>query len=226
MPASVRQKSFRRRLRRFLDALRESPERRYLKWIGIFDDDRRRALYSDGFRGRLDGADAADFLLGAYAECPSRDFVTRTTCADVLTYLPCDILTKVDIASMTYSLECRSPFLDHHVVQLAARMPIGMKQRLRNGKQILIDTFADLLPQSIQKRPKMGFGVPLDHWFRNELKDFSREVLLDARTQARGFFRPEAVTRLLDDHEQGRFDHSYRLWALLILELWQREWMD
>ena len=70
----------------------------------------------------------------------------------------------------------------------------------------------------------MGFGVPLDHWFRNELKDYAREVLLDPQTLGRGYFRPEAVRRLLDEHQQGRFDHSDRLWALLVLELWHRQW--
>ena len=96
--------------------------------------------------------------------------MTRTTCADVLTYLPCDILTKVDIASMAYSLECRCPFLDHEVAELAARMPIELKLSHSGGKRILIDTFHDLLPPAIQTRSKMGFGVPLDHWFRGELR--------------------------------------------------------
>ena len=71
----------------------------------------------------------------------------------------------------------------------------------------------------------MGFGVPLDHWFRDELRDFARDVLFDRRTLERGYFRPEAVAQLLEEHQQGRFDHGYRLWSLLILELWQREWL-
>src|SRR5690606_32697444 len=103
---------------------------------------------------------------------------TRTTCADVLTYLPFDILKKVDIASMAYSLEARSPFLDHHVVELASRMPISLKLKNGRGKVILTETFADLLPASIQTRSKMGFGVPLTPWFRNELKDLLIESIL------------------------------------------------
>lgn len=226
IPASVEQKSFRRRLKRFLDALGEDPQRRYLNWINIFDHSRRREIYSDYMLEQLGDADAASFLESAYAECPSRDFVTQTTCADVLTYLPCDILAKVDIASMAYGLESRSPFLDHNVAELAAWMPLKFKRRGKQGKQILLDTFGDLLPDSIQNRPKMGFGVPLDSWFRNELKPLLFDVLLDRKSLDRGWFRPETVQRLVDEHVTARWDHSYRLWNLLILELWQQTFLD
>jgi asparagine synthase (glutamine-hydrolysing) len=226
LPASVRQKSRRRRLKRLLAALGETPERRYLKWIGIFDDERRHALYTDEFRAELGDAQAIDFLLQAYAECPSRDFVTRTTCTDLLTYLPCDILTKVDIASMAYSLECRCPFLDHYVVELAARMPIELKRSGGRGKRILTETFADLLPPAIQKRPKMGFGVPLDSWFRGELRELLQDTLLDRRSLERGYLQPAAVRQLVEEHIGGQWDHSYRLWALLCLEGWHRMFLD
>ncbi|MGH7201603.1 MAG: asparagine synthase (glutamine-hydrolyzing), partial [Planctomycetaceae bacterium] len=226
IPARVEQRSFRRRLKRFLAALGQPPERRYLRWIGIFDDERRRDLYSDGFRETLGQFDSAAFLFEAYSHCRQRDFVTRTTCADVLSYLPCDILTKVDIASMAYGLECRSPFLDHHVAELAARLPIECKLTPRRSKQILIDTFADLLPGSIQNRSKMGFGVPLDHWFRGELNPLLRETLLDARCLDRGYFNTDTVRRLIEEHEQQVWDHSYRLWSLLCFELWQRTFVD
>jgi asparagine synthase (glutamine-hydrolysing) len=226
LPASVAQKSHRRRLKRLLSALGEEPRRRYLKWIGIFDDERRRGLYTDDFASALNGHDAAEFLLDAYKICPERDFVTRTTCTDALTYLPCDILTKVDIASMAFSLECRSPFLDHHVAELAARMPIELKQSGRIGKRILIDTFSDLLPTDIQRRRKMGFGVPLDHWFRAELKPLLHDLLLDRRSLDRGYFEPKAVRQLVEEHVSARWDHSYRLWSLLCLEAWHRMFLD
>ena len=225
LPASVDQKSFRRRLKRFLGALGEQPERRYLNWIAIFDPRRLQALYSDDFRARLNGHDSADVLLKAFAACPNRDIVTRTTATDVETYLPCDILTKVDIASMSVGLECRSPFLDHHVVELAARMPIELKQNRGRGKQILTDTFANLLPSSIQTRKKMGFGVPLDHWFRDELRPLLDETILSKRATERGMFDPAQVRRLVEEHVTRRWDHSYRLWSLLVLEMWQREFL-
>lgn len=226
LPASVRQNSKRRRLKRLLSAMALEPRQRYLKWVSIFDDERRADLYTPEFRASLGGHDSAEFLLQAYEECPDRDFVTRTTCADVLTYLPCDILTKVDIASMAFALEARSPFLDHEVVDFAARLPIEWKMRGRHGKQILVDTFADLLPKRIQTRAKMGFGVPLDHWFRNELRPLIEDVLLTPASLNRGLFQPAQVRRLVDEHVRGAWDHSYRLWSLLVLELWQRTFLD
>ena len=226
IPASVEQRSFVRRGKRFLEAMSEPPERRYLHWISTFDRRRRFALYTEEFRQRLGNVDSADVLLRAFARCPSRDVVTRTTMADLETYLPCDILTKVDVASMACSLECRSPFLDHHVAELAAAMPVEHKVRGRRGKQILLDTFGDLLPAAIQSRPKMGFGVPLNHWFRGELQSLLEETLLSSRATERGLFERATVQGLIDDHLAGRWDHSHRLWALVCLELWQQRYLD
>jgi asparagine synthase (glutamine-hydrolysing) len=172
----------------------------------------------------LPNADPRRFVADALAAARRRDPVTSASLADLVTYLPCDLMTKVDIASMAHGLECRQPFLDYRVVELAAGMPVALKFRHGRGKQILREVFADLLPPPIRRRRKMGFGVPLDHWFRNELKDYAHEVLLDPQTLGRGYFRVEAVRRLWDDHQQGRFDHSSRLWALLVLELWHRQW--
>jgi asparagine synthase (glutamine-hydrolysing) len=226
LPASTRQKSSRRRLKRLLSALAYPPERRYLKWVSIFDDARRTTLYSDGIAAALSGLDPADFLLDAYRECPRRDFVTRTTAADFLTYLPCDILTKVDIATMAYGLEARCPFLDQELVRFAAKMPIDWKLRGSRGKRILTETFGDLVPPSLVGRPKMGFGVPLDHWFRNELKDLLCDSLLSRKSLERGLFRRETIEGLVHEHTTGRWDHSYRLWSLLVLEQWQQKFLD
>ena len=103
-------------------------------------------------------------------------------------------------------------------------MPGKLKFRRGRGGRILLETFADLLPKPLRKRRKTGFGVPLDHWFRNELKDFTREVLSDPQTIARGYFDEQTVGRLMADHQSGRRNHGMRLWALLTLELWQRRW--
>ena len=226
LPASSRQKSLVRRWKRFVEELPHSPVRRYLEWIAIFNENQRASLYSDDFLATLPDADPLEFIETAMARADRRDRVTATSLADLVTYLPCDLMAKVDTASMAHGLECRQPFLDRGVVELAARMPGKLKFRFGRGKRILLQAFGDLVPEPIQRRQKMGFGVPLDHWFRHELRDFARDVLLDARTLGRGRFRPEAVRQLLEEHQAGRASHSQRLWALLVLELWQREWLD
>lgn len=236
IPASSRAKTRLRRARRWLEALGEPPLARYLRWVGLFDEPTRVGLYSDDFLDALAGAAAADpagadpasVLARGLDAASQRDPVTRAMVADLLSYLPDDLLFKVDMASMAHSLECRSPFLDHRVVELALAMPVGRKLRLRGGrsKVVLKEAFADLLPPSIATRPKMGFGVPIDRWFRGPLKDELRAVLLDPLALGRGLFRPEAVERLVAEHVEGRRDHAYRLWALLMLELWFRHHLD
>lgn len=226
LPASTQQRSLGRRWKRFAESLGQSPARRYLEWISIFNAARREQLYTDDFRKSLPAAEPLEFLEAALARATGRDAVTAVSLADLVTYLPCDLMTKVDTATMAHGLECRAPFLDHRVVELAARLPIECKLHHGRGKWILRQAFADLLPDPIQRRAKMGFGVPLDHWFRARLGDFAREVFFDRQALVGNYFRPEAVRRLLDEHRAGRFDHGYRLWALLVLELWHREWMS
>jgi asparagine synthase (glutamine-hydrolysing) len=220
------QRSLVRRIGRLSEALAYDPQRRYLELVSVFNETRRAELYSEEFVSRLSGDDPYEFLQAAFARSRSRDQVTAASLTDLVTYLPCDLMTKVDIASMANSLECRAPFLDYRLVELAAQMPVAYKLHRGRGKRILREAFPELLPESITRRPKMGFGVPMGHWFRQDLKDYSREVLLDPRSLGRGYFRPAAVERLLQEHASGAFDHGHRLWALLCLELWHRQWFD
>ena len=213
-------------MKRFSAALGRPIARRYLDWIGIFDEAARGALYSDEFVAALPDVDPAEFLLRAWRRAGARDPVTAASLADLTTYLPCDLMTKVDMASMAHGLECRSPFLDHRVVELAIAMPARFKQRWGRGKRVLRAAFGDLLPRSVRRRPKMGFGIPLESWLRNELRQFTRETLLDPVALGRGYFRPEAVTRLVEEHQSLRRNHGSRLWSLLVLELWHRQWID
>jgi asparagine synthase (glutamine-hydrolysing) len=222
----ARQRSLVRRIGRLTEALAYNPQRRYLEWVSLFNETRRAELYSEEFVARLPGADPFEFLQAAFARSRARDQVTSASLTDLVTYLPCDLMTKVDIASMANGLECRAPFLDYRLVELAAQMPIDYKLHRGRGKRILREAFPELLPESVTRRPKMGFGVPLSHWFREDLKDYSRDVLLDPRSLDRGYFRPSAVERLLQEHASGAFDHGHRLWGLLCLELWHRQWFD
>jgi asparagine synthase (glutamine-hydrolysing) len=222
----ARRRSFLRRIKRFAKPLRMPPGRRYLEWIAIFDEANRAALYRDEFLERLPNADPCYFLDTAWRRAGSRDAIAAAAVADLQTYLPCDLMTKVDISSMAHSLECRQPFLDHRVVELANAIPTRMKYRRGRGKRILRAAFNDLLPDDIFRRKKMGFGVPLDYWFRHELKDMAHDVLLSQRAADRGYFRSEAVRDLLEEHCLKNRDHADQLWALLMLELWHREWID
>ncbi|MBV8610124.1 MAG: asparagine synthase (glutamine-hydrolyzing) [Singulisphaera sp.] len=236
LPASARAKTRLRRVRRWLEGMGDGLAARYLRWNCLFDEPARIALYHDAWIDRLaeagaaipDEADPASILARALAVAARRDPVTCATVADLLLYLPCDLLVKVDMTSMAHGLECRGPFLDHRVVELALGLPARRKLRLRAGrsKVVLKEAFAAYLPPALRHRPKVGFGVPIDRWFRRELKDELRAVLLDPVASVRGLFRPEAVATLIDEHVQGRRDHAYKLWCLLMLELWFRNHLD
>jgi asparagine synthase (glutamine-hydrolysing) len=228
LPGSSRYKSRLRRLHRFLDPIGFSPVHRYLDWINIFPYQQRLNYYTDSFCEQLaeqGDHDPALFLSAAWNRAGKRDAVAAACTADLLTYLPCDLNTKVDIATMANSLECRQPFLDHHLVEFAASIPTSMKVRRGTGKQILQDTFGELLPENIWHRPKMGFGVPLDHWFRNELRDQTRDTLLASNAQCHDWVQRKQIETMLSDHQSGKTDHSQRLWSLLMLENWFQHWI-
>ncbi|MEW6354946.1 MAG: asparagine synthase (glutamine-hydrolyzing) [Planctomycetota bacterium] len=226
IPASVEQKTFRRRVKKFLAALAHDPARRYMMWISIFDEESKRFLYTDGLADETAGRDSFAFLK-QYYDMPARtDFLGKTTFVDMMTYLPCDLLTKVDVTSMAHSLESRSPFLDHKLIEFVATIPTDLKLRRLKTKHILKRAFDDLLPGPIRNRPKMGFGVPIAEWFRTDLADYVRDVLLDRKATSRGYFKKSSVEQLVNQHIGRQADHGYRLWALLMLELWHREFID
>ncbi len=150
----------------------------------------------------------------------------RMLALDVESYLPYDLLVKMDIATMANSLEARSPFLDQEVMEFCARLPEGYKLRGTQLKYLLKKAGAPLLPPETLDRRKMGFGVPVGDWMRGELRSWTEDVLLSPRALKRGFFEPEALRQLVDGYLGGRNDRSFEIWALLWLELWQQEFMD
>jgi asparagine synthase (glutamine-hydrolysing) len=226
LPAVGRERGLLRRGRRFLQGLAEDAETRYLRWVGIFHPGMHAELYGADFARSVAGTPAAGLLADAFARFRGRDVTGATMLVDLETYLPHDLLVKVDIASMAHGLEVRCPFLDHELVELAARMPTRWKVRGTQGKWLLKRALADLLPASVAHRPKMGFAVPLPRWFRRELRPLLHDVVLGERARTRGYFHGAAVERLVREHEAGRADHAHRLWALLMLELWHREYAD
>ncbi len=213
------------RLRRIRDVLLEDPRRpsqRYGQTIAFFSDHDKASGYGEAMRERGDGS-TLDLLEPYFAE--AGDLVAGANWADFHTYLPDDLLVKVDVASMAHGLEARSPLLDHELLEWAARIPTDV--RMQGGLKGLFKTaMAPYLPAAILKRRKMGFGIPIDEWFRGELKALAYEVLLSRSARERGLLRPDFVQRLLDQHCSGSHNHHTRLWALLMLELWFRMWID
>jgi len=183
-----------------------------------------RRLLSDDFRGAVAAPSPSRFSrLASELEAP--DYVSAMQLIDIYTYLPEDILTKVDRASMAVSLESRVPLLDHVLMEYAATIPSALKLRDGHGKHILKRAMASSLPEDILTRRKMGFGVPLGEWFRGELRDMAHDVLLSQKSRERGIFRLSQIEHLLSAHEAGRRDWSARLWALICFELWMSRWV-
>ncbi len=145
--------------------------------------------------------------------------------ADVHTYLPDDLLVKVDVASMAHSLEARSPLLDHKLMEWAAGIPEAQRFEGTEPKSLFKQAMEPYLPRELLYRPKMGFGVPIDHWLRADMRDFAYDVLLDRTARERGLFDADHVRQLLDAHSGGQ-NWASRIWALLMLELWFRMWID
>lgn len=210
--------------RRFLESAAErDPVARHLSLVCFFPEDVKRALYTEGFSQRVDEGIALAYLRDAFERAGSADFVNRTLYTDFSTYLPECLMTKVDIASMAVSLEARSPLLDHEFVEFVFQLPGRWKLKgWTGGKWIFKEAFKDLLPPSIARRGKMGFGVPLGPWFRGPLRGLFEDTALSPEAAGRGYFRPEGVRALWAEHQTGRRDHGYKLWALLMLEMWHR----
>jgi asparagine synthase (glutamine-hydrolysing) len=212
--------------RRFLDGLSEVPQRRYARWFCQFYGERKTELCTTGFLEAAGEGDGLEDLLAAYREGGGCDLLDATMGVDIQLYLPDDLLVKVDIASMAHGLEARSPFLDHEFMEFAATIPSALKVRGRETKRVLKRALQGLLPAPVLDRPKMGFGVPIDHWLRHELKDLAYATLLSPQAVGRGHFHPAVVRRMLDDHAAGRANLHYWLWTLLMLELWHRTYID
>lgn len=214
------------RLGRLLDGMRLPEADRYARWMAIFTAADMAELYTPEFGAAVCDADpfssVADAIHASSRATPSE----RAAAADLATYLPDDLLVKMDIASMAHSLELRSPLLDHEVIEFAWSLPLAHKLQGGTQKRVLRTLAARLLPADIVSRPKAGFGVPLEHWLRGPMQDLARETLLDSRASSRGYFRPDAVARLIDDHAAGRANNHSRIWLLLVLEIWHRQFID
>lgn len=209
-----------------LALLAMAPLERYFSLMTYQSDGTLGGLFTPDARAHLVPRTRPEAFSALAAEAGSADHLSQLQYVDIHHYLPEDILTKVDRTSMLVSLETRVPLLDHVLMEYVATMPSTLKFRGGSGKYVLKQAVRGLLPSAILDRPKMGFGVPLARWFRNELKPLVADVLLGSRARARGIIRPDAVSALVQRHATGHQDLSVAIWSLLCFELWCNEWLD
>lgn len=212
---------------RFAKTLSDDYTNRYVNYICYFTNEMKANLYTPEFKEKMKGVDSYDIVANKFSEANTKDKMDQCLFADFSTYLPDDLLVKVDIDTMAVALEGRSPFLDHEMLELTAQIPFNLKIKgFNNKKYILKEALCGLVPDEVMFRPKMGFGIPIDVWFRGELKNYAYDTLLSEKAINRGLFRKEAVKRLLDTHTTTKISFAYHVWALITLELWFQEYFD
>ena len=214
------------RLKLVLSNLGRSFERAYFRDMSLFLDEERQALYSPEFRDQVHEHDPFAGFARHFDRVRDADPLSRVLYVDFKTWLANDILVKVDRMSMACSLEVRAPLLDHKVVEFAARLPASLKYRGSMSKYLLKRHLSERLPQAMVHRPKQGFELPLAGWLRGELRAEAHELLFSRRAADRGYFRPQAVQRIWDAHQGRSRNHASQIWALMVLELWHRAYVD
>jgi asparagine synthase (glutamine-hydrolysing) len=202
------------RARTTLQAIGQGSGLAYALGVGVTPPMLRRQI----FTAPLHGHDAEARYVQAMAEAPARDALSRAQYADLKIWLPGDILTKVDRASMAVSLEAREPLLDYRLVEFAARLPARMRLRGGSGKWLLKRALADRLPHDILQRPKMGFVTPVSAWFRGPLAAEAAAIAHGSALAETGWFDAESIAAIAESHRSGRSDHGRLLWQLLMLE--------
>ncbi len=223
LPPKREERSLAGKLRRLAELVDVEGLDRYLRIISRVPSGLKESLYGEAMQTAGPLPPSLHVLAEKMPNLPGQQPIERIMQLDEVTYLNDDVLVKVDRASMAYGLEVRSPFLDVHVVEFANSLPYAWKQRGARRKLILAETFAADLPPEIPGRAKMGFGVPIATWFRGGWEAPTRELFTSGRLAADGLFRRDRLDTLLADHVAGRADHSYLLYALLVLELWLQE---
>lgn len=216
----VHPKSRLARFKRFQRSLSLDLAARYPSYVRLFSPGDLAAMFHEQFVLRTDPQLIGDRWFSAFLD--QRDPVTAAMAIDRVTYLPDDLLTKLDRAAMLHNLEVRSPFMDHELVQYAASL--SANQLIGRGpKGLLREAFGDDLPREVFARRKMGFALPIGEWFRTTLRELLHDHLFAADSFAAQHFNPSFLRNLVDEHESARADHSQRLYALVMLEIWWRQ---
>lgn len=227
IPESIDARKLPRKIRRFFEGASLPLYKRYIKWIGVFEDELKTKIYSSDFLNTVYKFNPEEFFKDYFSNSSHNlGLVDKLLKLDTLTYLPNDLLVKVDIASMANALEARSPFLDHRLMEFVVSLPSDFKLRNFRKKYILKKIATKIIPKENIYRTKQGFGVPIGQWFRTDLKDFLCDNLLSPIFIKRGYFKPEVIRETVQLHLSGRKDYSFLLWTLLMFEAWHRKFID
>ncbi|MGI8556628.1 MAG: asparagine synthetase B family protein [Pyrinomonadaceae bacterium] len=225
LPVSSKNLSFDYKAKRFVAASKYDLVTRHHSWFGSFSIEEQNQLLSENVLAQTSG----DIYAGAkrlLKICDADAEIEQMQFLDMNFYLAEDILTKVDRASMAVSLEVRAPFLDQRVAEFAAALPLEYKLNGNNGKYILKETVKNLLPKSVTKRAKKGFGIPIAEWLKGRLNPLLRDLLAADRLRKQGLFNADFVQKMLEEHENGVASHHKQLWTLLIFQLWYDNFLD
>lgn len=222
IPPQPAKKGIVNKFKRMVEGGALDPALQHARWMIFLDNEEKRLLYQPELRATLDGKFTEALLAGYFDQSARFDRLAQQQYVDIKTYLADDILTKVDRMSMAVSLEARVPLLDYRIVEFAMNLPSHMKLNGARTKVILRRVAQSLVPEMVLEKPKQGFSIPMKHWLRSSLKTLMLDLLSPASLQQAGFFNSHTVSAWVQEHLDGRVNHSHRLWALMAFELWRR----
>jgi asparagine synthase (glutamine-hydrolysing) len=215
-----------RRVREFAQSAWQAEEDMYIDWVGYFSEAEKRDLYAPGFAASVGDRNSGDFLRQFFRRGAQLEPTSRLGYVDAASFLCCNCLEYADRMSMANSLEVRAPFTDYKLLEFAMQVPQRMKVRNMTTKWITREAMRGILPNEVLTKKKMGFNPPLPQWINGELQPVIKEFLSPAALERRGIFQPEAVQTLIRDHQENRRDNALKIWALLMIEVWQRMYFD
>jgi asparagine synthase (glutamine-hydrolysing) len=213
------ERTFAGKARRILKMSASDRNERYLEILSRTPETLKNSIYGKNIH-YLDLKKTQNFFNSISHKLTAENPVEKLMETDIYSYLPYDILSKIDIASMASSLELRSPFMDHKLIEFVNSLPLKYKQGFKTRKKILADTFSDMIPKELQTRNKMGFGVPISSWLKDDWKRISTELILDGNGIKNGYFSEVKLAEILKLHQNNQADYSYLIWSLMIFELW------
>lgn len=227
LPANADPRSSLDYIRRSLDILAHPLSMRHYRLMAHFTDEEKDELLTDDFKKLVKDSSSFSYINKRFETPPDDvDIIDRLLYTDLMTYMPGALTTKVNVAASANSIMARAPFLNRKIVEFAASLPPSFKLKGRTTKYILKHTFKKYLPEVILTRKKVGFGVPLSKWFREDLNDYLREFILEGKLPQRGYFNHNQLKKLVEEHKRGIADHGCKLWSLIMLELWHRTYID